>query len=121
MPAVNGHRPLFEEFDSMVRIIENSLSSRPTSSHGGKLSSRMDNNSNPAVIEVEVPGVEPSDIKVRIEGRSLFVETPKGSAYVPIGQRLDAEGATAKLRHGLLTVRIPKREAKVVDILVLED
>lgn len=114
------HRPLFEEFDNMARTLETYLSSKPLYSRSSELTRKVDNNSNPAVIEIEVPGVEPSDIKVKIEGRSLSVETPKGSAYIPIGQRLDAEGTTANLKHGMLTIRIPKRDAKVVSITVHE-
>lgn len=115
------HRPLFEEFDNMARTIENYLHTKTPSVRGRDLNSSIDNNSNPAVIEVEVPGVDPADIKVRIEGRSLFVETPKGNAYIPIGQRLDADNATANLKYGLLTIKIPKRDAKVVSIAVHED
>lgn len=104
----------------MARTLESYLSSRPLDSRVNELTKRVDNTSNPAVIEVEVPGVEPSDIKVKIEGRSLSIETSRGSAYVTIGQRLDAEGATANLKHGLLTIRIPKRDAKIVTVTVNE-
>lgn len=73
------------------------------------------------VVEVEVPGIEPSDIKVSIEGRSLLVETPKGNHYLTVGQRLETEEATARIKHGVLTVTIPKREAKTVQVNVSED
>jgi HSP20 family molecular chaperone IbpA len=71
-------------------------------------------------IEIELPGVEPSDVKVLIEGRSLNVKTSKGSVYLTIGQRLVPDEAKANLRHGLLTVSIPKRDAKIVEVNVTE-
>lgn len=101
----------------------------PLSSSGGPdwndprahLNARVIPEDDKNIIEVEVPGVEPSEVKVRVEGRSLSVDTPRGSAYFTIGQRIDGEGAEAELRNGLLKITVPKREAKVVHVKVTSE
>ena len=70
------------------------------------------------VAEVEVPGVDPKDVKVRVEGRAVHVETPRGNSYFTIGSRVDSEHVTASIRHGLLSLRVPKREARTVEVQV---
>ena len=70
------------------------------------------------VAEVEVPGVKPTDVKIRVEGRAVHVETPRGNAYFTIGSRVDSDQVTAAIRHGLLSLRVPKREAKIVEVVV---
>ena len=70
------------------------------------------------VAEVEVPGVAPADVKIRVEGRAVHVETPRGNAYFTIGSRVDIDHVTATIRHGLLSLRVPKREAKIVEVVV---
>jgi len=70
------------------------------------------------VAEVEVPGVDPKDVKVKVEGRAIHVETPRGNAYFTIGSRVDSDKVTASTRHGLLSLRVPKREAKVVQVKI---
>lgn len=86
-----------------------------------QLNKRVNVDGNFAVIEVEVPGVTPDSIKVKVEGRSVSVETPKGNCFVTLGQRLDTDGTTANLKYGLLTIRIPKRDAKIVEVSVSEE
>ena len=68
--------------------------------------------------EVEVPGCAPEDVKVTVEGRALHVETPRGNAYFTIGARIDMENIEASIRNGLLTLRVPKREARKVEVKV---
>jgi HSP20 family molecular chaperone IbpA len=70
------------------------------------------------IAEVEVPGVNPKDVKIRVEGRAVHVETPRGNAYFTIGSRVDIDHVTATIRHGLLSLRVPKREAKMVEVVV---
>ena len=111
--------PLFAEFDQLFNQVAQ-LQQAPVSRNTA-LNYRIISEDNAAVAEIEVPGVEPSDVKVRIEGRSLSVETPRGNAYVTIGQRLSADDATASLKHGLLTIRIPKRDARIVEVKVSEE
>jgi HSP20 family molecular chaperone IbpA len=72
------------------------------------------------IAEVEVPGCSPSDVKVSCEGRAIQVETPRGNAYFTVGARIDMDNIEASIQHGLLRLRVPKREAKKVEIKVLE-
>lgn len=111
--------PLFSEFDQLL----NSFNQAPLaqSNNRNSLNYRITSEDDAAVAEVEVPGVDPSDVKVRIEGRSLTVETPRGSAFFTIGQRIDADHTTAEIKHGLLKIRIPKRDAKVVEVVVTSE
>ncbi len=82
------------------------------------LSYQMKSEDDAVVAEVEVPGVAPEDVKVRVEGRALLVETPRGNAYFTVGSRVDSENVTAAVKHGLLTLRVPKREARKVEVVV---
>ena len=111
--------PLFSEFDTLFNQIAQ-IQQAPISRNTA-LNYRITSEDNAAVAEIEVPGVDPTDVKVRIEGRSLSVETPRGNAYITIGQRLSADDATASLKHGLLTIRVPKRDAKIVEVKVSEE
>jgi HSP20 family molecular chaperone IbpA len=72
------------------------------------------------VAEVEVPGCDPSDVKVNCEGRAIHVTTPRGNAYFTVGARIDMDHIEASIRHGLLTLRVPKREARKVEIKVVD-
>lgn len=112
------HSPLFTEFDALF----NSLGQTPVAQNARTgLNYRINSEDDSAVAEVEVPGVTPEDVKVRIEGRSLTVETPRGNAFFTLGQRIDADHTVASLKHGLLTIRIPKRDARVVEVKVSEE
>ena len=72
------------------------------------------------VAKVEVPGCGPEDVKVNCEGRAIQVETPRGNAYFTVGARIDMDNIEASIQHGLLTLRVPKREARRVEVKVLE-
>lgn len=109
--------PLFNEFATLANFFDQPLAQQNARNN---LNYRVRTEDDAAIAEVEVPGVDPSEVKVRIEGRSLTVDTPRGSAYFTIGQRIDAEGTSAELKHGLLSIRIPKRDAKVVEVKVAE-
>lgn len=93
----------------------------PSTLYQSHLNPRVIPGETETTIQIEVPGVEPSDVKVKIEGKSLIVDAAdRGSCYLTLGQRLDPEAATATLKHGLLTVRIPKRESRIVEVVVSE-
>jgi HSP20 family molecular chaperone IbpA len=119
MTNSNIRAPWISDFDQVISDLNRFY--RAPVSRNTQLNFHVNSEDHSAVAEIEVPGVEPSDVKVRIEGRSLSVETPKGNAYITIGQRLDADGAIANLKHGLLTIRIPKRDARVVEVTVQGD
>ena len=71
------------------------------------------------IAEVEVPGCGPKDVKVNCEGRAIQVETPRGNSYFTVGARIDMDNIEASIQHGLLTLRVPKREARRVEVKVL--
>ena len=71
--------------------------------------------------EVEVPGCSPTDVKVTCEGRAIHVTTPRGNAYFTVGARIDMDHIEASIRHGLLTLRVPKREARKVEVKVTDN
>ena len=73
---------------------------------------------NSVYAEVEVPGIDPKGISVEVEGKAVHIKTPKGSAYFTIGERLNSEDAVATLKHGMLTVRVPTKEARKVEVRV---
>ena len=85
------------------------------------LSYEIKPNEESVVAEVEVPGCGPKDVKVSVEGRAVHVETPRGNAYFTIGARVDQDKVEASIQHGLLTLTVPKREARRVDIQVLSN
>jgi len=111
--------PLFEEFNSLLNFNQSPFAQ--TSNIRSGLNYRIASEDDAAVAEVEVPGVVPEEVKVRIEGRSLTVETPRGNAFFTLGQRIDADHTVASLKHGLLTIRIPKRDARIVEVKVSEE
>lgn len=74
-----------------------------------------------SIIEVEVPGVDINDIVVKLEGKQLLVTTPRGNLILPLGTRVDPANSTAHLKNGLLSIRIPKRSASVVEVKVTTD
>jgi HSP20 family molecular chaperone IbpA len=112
--------PLYSEFDSLVNSLMQTPFAQSNNARSG-LNYRISSEDDAAVAEVEVPGVTPEDVKVRIEGRSLTVETPRGNAFFTLGQRIDADHTVASIKHGLLTIRIPKRDARIVEVKVSEE
>ncbi|HEY4116722.1 MAG TPA: Hsp20/alpha crystallin family protein [Byssovorax sp.] len=76
-------------------------------------------NENEVLILADVPGVEKDGVSVHFERRELAIAAKRdvdGQAYeyaraftVPNG--IDAERITANLKHGVLTVRLPKSAA----------
>ncbi len=111
--------PLFDEFNNILNLTQTPFAQ--SNNARTNLNYRITSEDDAALAEVEVPGVTPSDVKVRIEGRSLSVETPRGNAFFTLGQRIDADHTTASLKHGLLTIRIPKRDARVVEVKISEE
>ncbi|ATW62838.1 small heat shock protein [Synechococcus phage S-CBWM1] len=69
-------------------------------------------------VDVEVPGVDPRDISVVIEGKALRVKTPDGEAYFTMGERLNSASAKATLNRGMLRIVIPTREANRIEVKV---
>src|SRR5262249_44943420 len=84
---------------------------------------------NELVLTADLPGVKPEDADVRFQNSELVIQghcAPRqpdadyllceygvGDFYraFTIGEQLDSEKITAELRHGVLTVHLPKAEA----------
>ena len=73
------------------------------------------------IVNVEVPGVDPDTIKVDARGRALIIECDRGSTYLTLGSRVELDSITASIKWGMLTVRIPRRDAKSVSVEVTKE
>jgi HSP20 family protein len=81
------------------------------------------------VVKVEVPGIAPEQLAIEGNGRTLTisgkreVEAPKGGSFhrrergtgqfsrsLQLPEDLDVSKAQASYKHGVLTIRVPKRE-----------
>jgi HSP20 family protein len=81
------------------------------------------------VVRVEVPGVSPKDLDIETQGRTLTIRgkreavAPEGASFhrrergsgefsrsIHLPAELDPARAEASFHHGLLSVRVPKRE-----------
>jgi HSP20 family molecular chaperone IbpA len=73
------------------------------------------------IIEVEVPGVDPFSVKVDARGRAIIIECPRGCAYLALGSRVDLENVKARIKWGMLTIEVPRRDTKSVSVEVQKD
>lgn len=71
--------------------------------------------------EIEVPGVEPSDVSVKVDGKILKVKTPKGCANFALNERTDVSKTEATLKYGVLIVNVPFSTSDVVEVNVKVD
>jgi HSP20 family molecular chaperone IbpA len=62
------------------------------------------------VVEVEIPGVDPSTVNVQCENNSLIIFCSKGQLSVPVEPTTDTSKIKADIQWGLLTLRIPAPE-----------
>lgn len=87
------------------------------------------NDKDGVVVRLEVPGVTPENISIEMQGRTLTVSgkrdtaLPEGASFhrhersggefsrsLQLPADLDLARAEASCKHGMLTLRIPKRE-----------
>ena len=59
------------------------------------------------IVEIEVPGVDPSTIDVNCEGTSLVVSCKRGQLAIPIDPAVDTSKISADILWGMLTLTIP--------------
>lgn len=74
-------------------------------------------NESEVLIVADVPGVAPDRLDLRIELPELRIEARRDAEDAPvwvrafnIDARIDSEKVTAELKHGVLTVRLPKAD-----------
>ena len=67
---------------------------------------------------LDLPGVQPGDVDVRFEGGELEVNARRAGRLTGafarsfrVSERIAADRITADLRHGVLTLTLPKVEA----------
>lgn len=68
-------------------------------------------------LELDLPGVSKDRTEVEVRDDVLHIAVKDGdgpgtSHRLPLGKRVDAGAVTAKLESGVLSVRLPKAEAK---------
>jgi HSP20 family protein len=82
------------------------------------------------VVRMEVPGVKPEDLHIEVQGRTLTVSgkrevgTPEQASFhrrervagqfsrsLQLPDELDLGRAEAAMKNGILTIRVPKKEA----------
>jgi HSP20 family molecular chaperone IbpA len=99
------------------------LRSGSTVWHG---SARVERVSEQLTVTAALPGVEPEAIEVTVTGRTLNVGVRVGDVTrsifsARIADDCDLDGATARLRHGLLTLELPRHSARTIPIEVGSD
>ena len=64
----------------------------------------IDNNT---VVNIEIPGVDPSTVEVDFDGGTLLVSCPKGVSIIPLPPACDTSAISAEILWGMLTLTIP--------------
>lgn len=126
-------RPVPSQFGSLERDLERIFRGalgfdpgRPNGRHGCEVTADADG----VTIRAEVPGIDPAQVAVAIDDRTLTIraerndpersdgtyqrrERRSGSVAhtLHLADDLDTSGVTAECAHGVLTVRVPKRAA----------
>jgi HSP20 family molecular chaperone IbpA len=61
------------------------------------------------VLTIDLPGVTPENLEVRTENGKLYIKGTRAdkTGVYSINHPMTLEGITAKLAHGVLTVRVP--------------
>ena len=103
-PALRSWRALQEDLDS-------SLWNRSVPSF------RVASEGEDTVVSFDLPGVTPEDVSVTTEDRTVTVSGKRAperggdfSRALEFPVTLDLAKAEASLKHGVLTIRVPKRE-----------
>jgi len=75
-------------------------------------------------LELDYPGVDKSELGLRVEGQVLILEDGREGANhpdyrLPLGDKVDRNQIKANLKHGVLQVRLPRTKAahKSIEIL----
>jgi len=69
-------------------------------------------------IDVELPGVDPKDVKVTYDNGQVYLND-KQIAYGFNSNFYDFSGAKAELKHGLLKITIPRKKPNRTEIPII--
>jgi HSP20 family molecular chaperone IbpA len=69
------------------------------------------------VVNVEIPGVDPSTVEVSCESNILKIVCPKGEATLSVAPGTEISGIKAEILWGLLTLVIPPAAAPSVQTI----
>jgi hypothetical protein len=69
------------------------------------------------VVNVEIPGVDPSTVEVSCESNTLKITCPKGEATLSVAPGTEISGIKAEILWGLLTLVIPPAAAPSVQTI----
>lgn len=112
----------WQEFTSLRTELDNMLSSFTRGPGNGthqqllRPSMNMEEHDDAIVMEVDLPGVSPSDLEVEVDGRTLAIRGKRNRgqavfAYeriLVLPENLDTETLEAKLDRGVLMIKIAK-------------
>jgi HSP20 family molecular chaperone IbpA len=100
-------------------ITKNLILSQPKSGVGSdvkavpSLTSEISHDDSSTTIKVEVPGVDPSTVRVECENNILHVGCEKGSFVYSVDPTVDTSKIKADIQWGLLTLTVPAPPAPV--------
>lgn len=90
---------------------------------GGPKAKKKSDNESELSYEIEVPGVPPDKLRLKVENQKIILNCPNGNYHItlPPGANVDPESAKAKLKYGILTVTLLKKKSPYVEISVESD
>jgi HSP20 family molecular chaperone IbpA len=74
------------------------------------LTHQVSSSSEETVIEVEIPGVDPSTVEVKCESNTLVISCSKGQFSTYLEPSTDISKIKADIQWGMLTLKIPAPE-----------
>lgn len=82
---------------------------------------RLPNEGDTVSYEIDLPGIAPEDLKLKVEDRKLLLDCAKDKYSLRIPADVDPEGIKAKLKYGVLTLTLPNKKSSSVEISVDSD
>jgi HSP20 family protein len=104
----NAHGQLRRELDRLLGDFERGSAAQSPAAVS------FDDDGSDFVLRADVPGLTEKDFEISVAGDTLTLrgerklEVPDGHSVHQLPARVDAEKAVASLKHGVLTLRLPK-------------
>lgn len=114
----------YSKYDPFYGVI-NHIFENQTSTVGG-ITNETDQS---YTLKFIIPGVPKDKLKIKVDGKTLFVEhqngdenvdhiTPSFKKQYKLPDDCDKKKITSKLEYGILTITIPKREDKTFEKII---